>query len=58
MEEVKKRNWLDVPFDYSNKDSFLTLSSCSKEKTGEGNNRMVVMAVKIKDDFDYKKTVE
>ena len=58
MEEVKKRNWLDVPFDYSNKDSFLTLSSCSKEKTGEGNNRMVVMAVKIKDDFGYQKTVE
>lgn len=57
MNEVCKRNWLNVPYEVSIEDSFITLSSCSKEKSGDGTNRMVVMAVKIEYDYNYDEVV-
>ena len=58
MSEVNKRNMLNVPTDLSVYDSYITLSSCSKEQTGSGNNRMVVIAKKIDNDFDYEECVK
>lgn len=58
MEEVDKRNMLNVPIGRSIYDSYITLSSCSKEQTGTGNNRMVVMAKRIDSDLEYEKYVE
>lgn len=47
MDEVEKRNWLNVPMDRTIADTYLTLSSCSNELAGSGTNRMVVMALEI-----------
>ena len=47
MEEMEKRNWLDVPVSYSMEDTFLTISTCSKELAHSGTNRMVVMAKRL-----------
>lgn len=58
MTEVDKRNMLNVPIEKSVYDSYITLSSCSKEQTGVGNNRMVVMAKKIDDNFDFEECVD
>ncbi len=56
--EVEKRNWLDVPVEYSIDDTFITLSSCSNELAGSGTNRMVVMAKELIAEEDYSEAVE
>lgn len=53
MDEVDKRNWLDVPVKRTSQDVYLTLSSCSNELAGTKTNRMVVMAKKLTEDEDY-----
>lgn len=58
MEQVRKRNWLDVPVDVGIEDTYLTLSSCSKEKTGIKTNRMMIMAVRVEYDADYSDVVK
>lgn len=58
MDEVKKRNWLDVPVETSISDNMIILSSCSVELSGSGTNRMVVMAKRITTDYDYQEVVE
>jgi len=58
MDEVEKRNWLEVPYDRTINDAYLTLSSCSNELAGSGTNRMVVMAVGIPYTFDASGIVE
>lgn len=47
IDEVDKRNWLEVPVELSIEDTYLTLSSCSNELSGSGTNRMVVMAKQL-----------
>ena len=58
MEEIQKRNLLKIPAKLSVEDAYLTLSSCSKEKIGEGTGRIIIMAVRIKNNENYGKTVE
>ncbi len=43
LNEVERRNWLDVPVEVGWGDSLITLSSCSLELAGSGTNRMVVI---------------
>lgn len=43
LDEVERRNWLDVPVEVGWGDSLITLSSCSLELAGSGTNRMVVI---------------
>lgn len=52
MDNVKKRNFYVSDKRFGINDSYLTLSSCSRENTGEGTNRMAVLAVRISNDFD------
>ena len=58
MEEMEKRNWLDVPVDYSREDTFLTISTCSKELAHSGTNRMVLMAKRLDVGEDYTPFVQ
>jgi len=58
LSEVEKRNWLNVDVEISIDDTFMTLSSCSRELAGSGTNRMVVMAKQLYVDEDYKGIVE
>lgn len=58
MGEVEKRNWLEVPYDRTINDAYLTLSSCSNELAGSGTNRMVVMAVGVPYTFDVAEIVD
>lgn len=58
MEQVKMRNWLDVPVTVGMEDVFLTLSSCSNELAGSGTNRMVVMAKQLMSGEEYKSMVD
>ncbi len=53
MDEVKKRNFLQVPVETGVRDSYLTLSSCSVELSGSGSNRMVVMAKRLAEGEEY-----
>ncbi len=53
MKEMERRNWLDVPVDYSLEDTFLTISTCSKELAHSGTNRMVLMAKRLMVGEDY-----
>lgn len=54
MEEMERRNWLDVNIPYSSRDSFLTISTCSKELAHSGTNRMVIMAKRLAVGEDYE----
>lgn len=56
--EVEKRNWLQVPTELSIEDTFLTLSSCSRELSGSGTNRMVVIAKQLYMNEVYADIVE
>lgn len=58
MDNVQKRNFYKNDMTYGINDAYLTLSSCSKERTGEGNNRMAILAVRIPPDYDVSKFVE
>lgn len=58
FDEVEKRNWLDVPVELSITDTFITLSSCSRELAGSGTNRMVVIAKQLYAGEDYAEFVE
>ena len=58
FKEVEIRNWLDVPVDISVEDTYLTLSSCSRELAGSGTNRMVVIAKQLYADEEYAAIVE
>lgn len=53
MENVEKRNFYITNKKFGINDAYLTLSSCSKEKTGNGTNRMAVLAVRVSDEKDY-----
>ncbi len=57
LEEVDKRNWLNVNADAEYGDSLITLSSCSNELAGSGTNRMVVVGKLLKEDEDFMETV-
>lgn len=57
MENVEARNWFEVPIDRGIEDTYLTLSSCSKEKSGNKTNRMVIMAVRVEYDADYSEEI-
>lgn len=57
MNEVEARNMLSVPMEVSIEDSFLTLSSCSREQNGLSGSRMVLVAVRIMKNFDMSETV-
>ena len=58
FDEVEKRNWLQVPAELSIDDTFLTLSSCSRELSGSGTNRMVVIAKQLYADESYEDIIE
>ena len=58
MKEMERRNWLDVPVDYSLEDTFLTISTCSKELAHSGTNRMVLMAKRLDVGEDYTPFVQ
>lgn len=58
LQQVKDRNWLDVPVDIEYGDSLITLSSCSNELAGKGTNRMVVIGKLLKTDEEYTEIVE
>lgn len=58
MQNVRIRNYLDVPCELQIDDCYITLSSCSNEMHGAGTNRMVVMAKKIEDGEDYESYVD
>ena len=55
--EVEKRNWLDVEVTPVMGDTYLLLSSCSKQLSGRGTNRMVVIAKQLFTDDVYDSTV-
>ena len=56
--EVSKRNWLDVAVQPSMGDTYLLLSSCSRQLSGRGTNRMVVVAKQLFADEKYESIVE
>lgn len=58
MEEVSRRNWLNVDADVEFGDTIITLSSCSLELAGSGTNRMVVMAKLLENGEAYEGVVE
>lgn len=58
MKEMERRNWLDVQVDYSMEDTFLTISTCSKELAHSGTNRMVLMAKRLDVGEDYMPFVQ
>lgn len=55
--EVQKRNWLNVPIEFTIEDTFLLLSSCSNELSGSGTNRMVVIAKELSVQESYEEAV-
>lgn len=55
--EVEKRNWLNVEVTPVMGDTYLLLSSCSKQLSGRGTNRMVVIAKQLFADETYDSTV-
>ena len=57
MDEVKKRNWLNVDIPLTMDSSYITLSSCSNELSGSGTNRMVVMAKLLKNEEDVSAVI-
>ncbi len=58
LKEVEKRNFLEVDVPLAYGDTLLTLSSCSRELSGSGTNRMVVMARLLGGDEDWEKIAE
>ena len=56
--EVRKRNWLDVAVEPTMGDTYLLLSSCSRQLSGRGTNRMVVVAKQLFADEKYESIVE
>lgn len=58
MRNVKQRNWLEVAVPLEYNDTYITLSSCSRELSGSGTNRMVVMAKLLKADEEYREYVD
>ncbi len=58
MEEMEKRNWLSTEIPYSIEDTFLTISTCSKELPHSGTNRMIVMAKRLRVGEEYEKYVK
>ena len=56
--EVSKRNWLDVAVEPTMGDTYLLLSSCSRQLSGRGTNRMVVVAKQLFADEKYESIVE
>ncbi len=57
MAEVEKRNFYITDYEFGINDTYLTLSSCSKEKTGDGTNRIALLAVRIPYDSDVSEAV-
>ena len=57
MEQMEARNWLNTKIPYTINDSFLTISTCSKELAHSGTNRMVVMAKRLMVGEEYIKYV-
>lgn len=57
MTNVRIRNWLNVDVSVDYGDSLITLSSCSRELSGEGTNRMVLMGKLLNNDEDYEEIV-
>ena len=58
FEEVAMRNWLDVGIEPAMGDTYLLLSSCSKQLSGQGTNRMVVIAKQLYVEEAYEELVE
>ena len=58
MEQMEARNWLDTKIPYTINDSFLTISTCSKELAHSGTNRMVVMAKRLAVGEEYQSYVK
>ena len=58
FEEVAVRNWLDVGIEPVMGDTYLLLSSCSKQLSGQGTNRMVVIAKQLYAEEAYEELVE
>ena len=58
FEEVAVRNWLDVGIEPAMGDTYLLLSSCSKQLSGQGTNRMVVIAKQLYAEEAYEELVE
>ena len=56
--EVRKRNWLDVAVEPTMGDTYLLLSCCSRQLSGRGTNRMVVVAKQLFADEKYESIVE
>lgn len=52
MENVEKRNFYITKEKFGINEAYLTLSSCSKEKTGNGTNRMAILAVRVPTDYE------
>jgi len=57
MEEMEKRNWLEVPVSRTVRDTFLTVSTCSRELAHSGTNRMILMAKRLDAGEEYAEIV-
>lgn len=57
FEEVRLRNWLEVGVEPKMGDTYLLLSSCSRQLSGRGTNRMVVVARQLMAGESYEELV-
>ena len=58
FEEVQARNWLEVGVEPKMGDTYLLLSSCSRQLSGRGTNRMVVVARQLMAGESYEELVD
>jgi len=58
FKEIGKRNIISSTMEHDIEDTYLTLSSCSKEGNSEGTNRILLVAKRIPYYFSYSDIVE